>query len=157
MAGNIFWYSGAVISGFGAQLSGQGAQLTNAAAVQLSGDLYNTGASGGPAFFLAAQLMASASGYGAAIQSQKNVDLYLVPSLDGTNFPTVDVTNASLPTPSFKGSFVSTTSGNQKDVFVLEGIPILPLRYRGYIINNLGQTLTSGWGVTFNTYEEGYS
>lgn len=156
MAGNVFWQSGSVFSGV-LQASGTGGGILNGAVATLSGYLYNNGNSGFLAFFGTAELVMHLSGWGAAVQSQKTVDFYLLPSRDGVNFPNVDTTNASLGAPYFKGSFVTTTSGNQQDRMTIETIPLMPLLYRGYLINNAGQTMASGWTVNFQAYQEAYT
>ena len=159
MAGNITWQSG-VIQSLMIQKSGAGFQLGSAAAISLSGAelgvLNNTGVSGF-GFFAIAEFLPAQSGFGAAIKSLQTIDFYLSPSRDGTNYPSVDVTNASLPPGAFKGSFVSTTSGNGQYRMAIEGIPLLPVKYQGYIINNTGQTIASGWGITIDTYSEAYT
>ena len=160
MAGNINWQSGAVAS-LAIQASGTGLALTNGSAVVLSGAalglLDNTGASGGPAFFALAQLFGSQSGFGAATSANTTIDFYLVPSLDGTVFAQANAAGPLLPANHYKGSFVVTTSGNNQYTLMLEGIPLLPVKYRGYIQNNTGQTMTSGWSITINTFSEAYT
>lgn len=156
MPGNINWQSGSVQS-LALQLSGQGAQLTNGSVVALTNNLDNRGLSGGPAFFGIAELLCSASGFGAAVSKDTNIDLYLVPSRDGTNFPNVDVTGGNLPPGSLKGSFVITVSGNNQARMNVEGIPVMPLLYKGYIKNSTGQTLTSGWSLWIDLYSEAYT
>ncbi len=158
MPGNIFWQSGGAVVSWALQQSGQGPQLANGAAVQVSGDFFNNGASGQPAFYVTAELVLSQSGYAAAVKSQQTVDLYLVPSRDGTNFPTLDVTNASLPLDTYVGSFATTTSGQTtRERYVKASIPVLPLRYRPYLVNNVGQTMMSGWSFNLDGYDEAYT
>ena len=156
MPGNINWQSGAVQS-FALQLSGQGAQITNGVATGCSGILDNRGVSGGPGFFAVAQFQASQSGFGAATAANTSVDFYLVPSRDGVTYPNVDIAGANLPTGSLKGSFLVTVSGNNQAIMNLENIPLMPLKYTGYIKNNTGQTLTSGWGIVIDLYSESYT
>lgn len=161
MAGLISWASGVIQSG-NLQLSGQGAALNNAAAVALAVVLDNRGVSGGPAFFLNTELLTSQSGFGGNVAANSEIELYLVPSLDGTNFPVVDTAGAVLPATSFVGSFITTVSGNAAAAassvrIGLGSVPLMPLKYQGYIKNNTGQTLTSGWSVAFGTYEDYYA
>ncbi len=156
MAGNINWQSGAVIS-FASQLSGQGAQLLSGAAVLCSGNLINTGQSGGPAFFGFAEFVSSQSGFAAAVSALNTVDLYLVPSRDGTNYMDADTAGPVLPPQHFKGSFVITKSGNSQMRLGVDGIPLLPIDYKAYIQNNGGQTLTSGWTLNIDCYSQAYT
>lgn len=157
MPGTILWQSGSIFGTFAAQLSGQGAQIANGACLQVSGDFYNNGVSGGPTFYANFELLASASGWGAAVQSNQPVNFFMVPSLDGSNFPNVDTANASIPTTYFRSAFITAKSGNQQDRMAIEGVPLMPVRYRLYLINNTGQTLTSGWSLFLNNYEEAYT
>ena len=156
MPGNILWQSGAVIS-YAAQLSGQGPQLTNGTIVQCSGDFFNNGVSGGPCFFGFAELVTSQSGFGAALNDGNNLDLYLVPSRDGTNVMDVGLSGNIGPASHFKGSFLTVVSGNAQMRLGVDNIPLLPVRYRPYIKNNTGQTLASGWTLFINAYNQAYT
>lgn len=162
MAGSLVWQSGAS-QVLAMTASGQGVQVANAAALQLVVDLDNRGVSGGPSFFGYAQLLTSQSGFGGNMNANTTIDLYLVPSISGSVFPVADTAGAVLPAQSFKGSFVVTVSGNAAAAassVYLDGpaaIPLLPLVYRGYIKNNTGQTLTSGWAVFVTTHNNYYN
>lgn len=152
MANTFPWQSGAVQS-LGFQASGQGGALTNGSAVELNTVFNNAGVSGGPATYANAQLFASASGYGASLAAGNYLEFYMVPSLDGTKYQDANVTGAVLPAGSLKGVFLVVTSGNSQACLGIEGIPLMPTTYKGYLKNVLGQTLTSGWGVLLNAYE----
>ena len=154
MPGTIVWGSGGTT--YDLQLSGQGRSLTNGSIIQLSGQLNNDGASGGPHFFALAELVCAASGFGAAVQALATIDLFLVPSRDGTNFATASTSGVS---PNhYKGSFAPEVSGNvTRWRMVIDGIPLLPVPYRAWIRNNTGQTLSSGYTVTANAYSEYYN
>ena len=155
MAGNILWQSGAVIS-FAPQLSGQGEQITNGSRVFASGDFYNDGRSGGPCLYGTATLIASASGFGAAVQANQSIDFYLTQFADGTN--QVTAATSGLPVPAFRGSFVTPVSGNVSRLTMsVEGIPLTPIRYRAWLQNNTGQTLTSGWSLFLDAYNQSYT
>lgn len=155
MAGAILYASGAITVPL--QLSGQGSQLANGAAVLLGTQFFNNGLSGGPRFFGDVELVASRSGFGAAVSAQQSIDFYMVPSVDDTNFPNVDITGGVLPANSFKGSFLVTVSGNNQARMGIEAIPLMPAEYNCYIKNNTGQTLTSGWYCRMSTYQEAYT
>lgn len=155
MAGNILWQSGTVIS-FAPQTSGQGAQLTNGSRVFASGDVYNNGASGGPCLFGMFTLICAASGFGANVMANQGIDLFLLPAADGTN-PITGATSG-LPPTMLRGSFVTPISGNTPRMAMgVEGVPLLPVRYRVWIQNNTGQTLTSGWSLFFDGYNGAYT
>lgn len=155
MPGNILWQSGAVQS-LSMQASGQGSQLTNGSAVALSVNLNNTGASGGPALFGVAELVCSASGFGAAVTNTSTLDLYLALSRDGVNFATISTSGQSPQT--YRGTFTSPISGNVSRMsMVVEGIPLMPDLYVGYLKNNTGQTLTSGWSLFMDLHNGAYT
>lgn len=155
MAGLINWQSGG--NSYDLQLSGQGRQLTNGSIILLSGRLNNDGASGGPNFFALVELVgAPSTSFGAAVQAGASIDLYLVPSLDGTNFATAST--SGLPPNHLKGSFVAEVSGNvARWRMAVEGIPLMPVPYQTWIQNNTGQTLNSGYSVVAKTYGEYYN
>lgn len=144
MAGSISWQSGSPV--FPIQLSGQGRQITNGEIYLCSGILYNDGRSGQLAFMGTAELTCSLSGFGANVQANQNVDLYLIPSIDGTNFPTAST--SGLPFNGYAGSFTTPVSGNVGRLrMAVDGIVIQPNSYQTWLYNNTGQTLTSGWSL----------
>lgn len=155
MAGNILWQSGNVVAYF-PQLSGTGLQVANAASIMASGNLINNGASGGPCLYGSFELTASASGFGANVNNNVSVDLYLVPGLDGTNYGTASV--SGLPFSQYAGSFVTTVSGNVSRLRMeVMGLTLLPVPYQVWINNQTGQTLTSGWSLSFYGHNEAYT
>lgn len=158
MAGQILWASGAIAS-VAVQASGQGQQLSNAVAVALTTDFDNRGLSGGPSFFADIQFQAAQSGFGAALNDGQALNFYMVPAsyTTPTVFPNVDVSTGRVPANSFKGSFVTTVSGNQQLIACIEGVPLMPVAYRCYLLNSTGQTLASGWGVYLDMYQQYYT
>lgn len=76
-------------------------------------------------------------------------ELYIVPALDGTNYPDVDTTGGSsvLPQSSLKGTFVCTkapsVSTNMR--FMSPEMTLRPFLYKAYILNRSGQTISAGW------------
>ena len=76
-------------------------------------------------------------------------ELYLVPALDGTNFPNVNTTGGSsvIPYTTYKGNFPITvlpvTTVNMR--FVSDAVRLRPLLYRVYILNRSAQTISSTW------------
>jgi hypothetical protein len=155
MPGTLLWQSGSIQT-LGIQASGQGSQLTNGTAAALGTVFDNTGASGGPALYANVEFLASASGYGAALSAGNYLEYYMTPSQDGTTFPDAGSGNI-LPAGSLKGIFLVVTSGNSQARLNIEGIPLMPVKYKGFIKNVLGQTLTSGWGVSLNSYNGAYT
>ncbi len=76
-------------------------------------------------------------------------ELYLVPKIDGTNLPDVDVTagSSALPVPTFAGVFVATKAptANTDARYVSGNVQFNPLKYTAYILNRSGQTITANW------------
>lgn len=76
-------------------------------------------------------------------------DLYLVPLLDGTNLPDLDLTAGAsrLPAACLAGSFEATKAPTaDTDMrFVSPVVALQPLLYRPYIQQRAGQTCTANW------------
>jgi hypothetical protein len=84
-------------------------------------------------------------GFGVAPTVGVTVDLYLVPAIDGPNFAEVDSTNHKLQSTNYRGSFVVLKSQTATQRLVLEGVPLSPRLYKAYLLNNSGQTISTGW------------
>lgn len=88
-------------------------------------------------------------------------ELYLVPALDGTNFPDVDTTAGSsrLPASCYAVAFEATKAptANTNMRFVSAPIDIDPLLYRPYIKNISGQTISANWTVKALTAQGQYT
>ncbi len=154
MAGAITWQSGG--STFPLQLSGAGREITNGVNYLCSGILYNDGRSGALAYFGTAELVLAASGFGAAANNNVNIDLYLLPSIDGTNFALG--TTSGLPVNALKGNFMTPVSGNPTRLrMAVEGIPLLPLVYQAWLQNSTGQTMSSGWSLDIKLNNDYYN
>jgi hypothetical protein len=75
-------------------------------------------------------------------------DLYLVPAIDGTNYPDVDMTAGSSYIPfnmragSFYASKAPTAATNA--LFSTYLVELFPTLYNAYIINRSGQTISAG-------------
>ena len=80
-------------------------------------------------------------------------ELYLVPLIDGSNLPDVDVTaGTSYVSPNaFVGNFIVTKQAvSATDLRIHSGpVFLLPLLYRAYIINRSGQTMTTTSGTSW--------
>jgi hypothetical protein len=80
-------------------------------------------------------------------------ELYLVPLIDGTNLPDVDLTaGASHVAPNaFVGKFLAAkqlvTATDTR--FALGPVVLFPCLYRAYIINTAGQTMTTTSGTSW--------
>lgn len=76
-------------------------------------------------------------------------ELYLLPAVDGTNFPDIDTTSGSsaLPAAAYAGSFVATKAptANTNARFVTPNVAFNPMLHRPYILNRSGQTISANW------------
>ena len=78
-------------------------------------------------------------------------ELYLVPLLDGTNLPDLDLTagSSALPLSAYVGVFqcvkVPTAATNMR--FVSTTVQFNPMLLRPYILNRSGQTMAANWSV----------
>ncbi len=75
------------------------------------------------------------------------IELYILPALDGTNYPDRTLTaTAVLPASCFRGVFVPTTSAGAKRLY-LGGIVLPPSIFKAALMNKTGVAL----GATLNT------
>jgi hypothetical protein len=76
-------------------------------------------------------------------------DLYLVPAIDGTNFPDIDTTAGAsvIPYTMLAGSFVAakTPGVSTNAVFQSAVADLMPVLYNVYILNRSGQTISANW------------
>lgn len=145
MAGNILLKEQAIVT-----LTSTGASLTTGSS-GLAGTQLDCRAAGNAADFFMASLSltaqwATVTGIAAGTTI---ADIYLVPAIDGTNFPDIDTTSGSSYIPftmrvgSFVASKVPTASTNA--LFQSAPIDLMPLLYNVYIINRSGQTMSANW------------
>ncbi len=78
-------------------------------------------------------------------------ELYLLPILDGTNAPDVDLTGGSsyLPAVALAGAFTATKAPTAATNarFVSNIVAFNPLLHRPYILNRSGQTISANWSL----------
>jgi hypothetical protein len=145
MAGNILLKEQAVVT-----LTSTGASLTTGSA-GLAGTQLDCRAAGNAAdlfaalFSLTAQ-WATVTGIAAGTTI---ADLYLVPAIDGTNFPDIDTTAGAsyIAYPHRVGSFVAAKAptANTNALFQSQPVDLMPVLYNVYIINRSGQTMSANW------------
>lgn len=135
-----------------ATLTSTGASLTNGSAGAAGADL-DARAAGNAADDFQAQFeltvqWATITGIAA---NTVVAELYLVPKLDGTNLPDLDLTAGSsvLPAVTLAAFFVATKipTAATNARFVTGNIPINPLLYTAHILNKSGQTMTANWSL----------
>ena len=79
-------------------------------------------------------------------------DLYLVPAIDGTNYPDIDLTAGTsyIPFNYLVGSFIASKipTAATNALFTSPSIDLQPVLYRVYILNRAGQTMTANWSLS---------
>lgn len=94
-----------------------------------------------------ARLVAAA---GSAPVQGLTASLYLVPKSDGTNVASVDSSTPFFSPNYFAGYFVwPPASSASSQIMDIDGIPLSAIDYVPYLVNNLEQTISSGWTLTF--------
>ena len=88
-------------------------------------------------------------------QTNSTVELYLIPSYDGTNFADdADETNDDLTGVYYVGAFSFTQQAGSRRA-VIEGITLSPLKYKIAVKNSLGVTMNAtGNVVRVETYSQ---
>ena len=95
--------------------------------------------------FLNAQLNVT---FGSNPTANNTVDLYLIPSLDGTNYSD----SASTPNQLYVGSFpLRAVTTAQKIALLPSGVPLGPFKYKPFIVNNAGVAFPAS-GSTLDVY-----
>lgn len=78
-------------------------------------------------------------------------ELYLVPILDGTNLPDVDLTagTSRLPYSTYVGAFECPKApvANTNMRFVSANVTFNPALMRPYLLNRSGQTISANWSM----------
>lgn len=129
-----------------------GASTSNGAGVKVGTQLDNRAAGNGiECFWFNFELK---SAFGVAPAAGQPIDLYAVPYTDGTN--SADVAS-SIPQPTmYVGSFL-TLAQSTTTRMPLMGVPLQPLLYDLYVVNNSGQTMSLNWGLRVVPAEEQYN
>lgn len=82
-------------------------------------------------------------GFGSSVTAGEDIDLYLVPKLDGTN--AADAGSAVYQPSHFAGTFITPTTGTAARRMTIEGVTVGPYKYTAYLHNKSGQTLSANW------------
>lgn len=86
---------------------------------------------------------------GSAPVQGTTVGLYLVPKSDGATLAGVDASTPYFSPNYFVGNFVwPAASSASSQVMDIDAIPVSAIDYAPYLLNSLGQTLSSGWTLT---------
>ena len=84
-------------------------------------------------------------GFGASVTTLEDIDLYLVPKLDGTNAAAVDAATPNFQPSHFGGTFITPTTGTASRKMTVSGVAVGPYLYTAYLHNKSGQTLSANW------------
>lgn len=134
-----------VASGSGT-IANAAAQIANA-----TGNLVN---STNLDFQATARLTAAA---GSSPTEGMTVSLYLVPKADGTNVAAVDTSTPFLSPNYFVGYFYwPLASGATSSIMDIPNIPLEAYDYVPYLVNNLGQTISTTWTLSFYGSKQQY-
>lgn len=145
MTGNIVWKEQAIVT-----LTSSGASLTNLSAGS-AGTALDCRAGGNAADLIAAifSLQCQCGTVTGITAGTVIADLYLVPAIDGTNYPDVDTTAGAsyIAHPMRVGQFVAPKAMTASTNMLFQSAPvdILPLLYTAYIKNFCGQTISANW------------
>lgn len=86
--------------------------------------------------------------FGGSVLALANLDLWLVPKMDGTDAAAVDASGAVVQYDHFVGRFVTPTTGTTARRLTVQGVQLGPYKYTAYIFNQTAQTLSTGWMLT---------
>lgn len=159
MAGENFWKERPLFT-----LTSTGASLTNnsgAAAGDLDARALGNAAQDFAISFLLTCQWATVTGIAAG---SKIADLYLVPKVDGTNLPQIDLTAGSSYIPfshradGFIASKVPVANTNTLfATYSLGQITLMPLLYTAHLMNKSGQTISVNWKLEAVSARKQYS
>src|SRR5271157_711265 len=161
MAGNIFWKEQAIVTLANANgtacVNGGGASASTANLDNRSGGNGNENFTAG--FELSALQWSTITGI---VAGTVVGELYLVPTLDGTNIATVSIANAStdyIPYNHLVGRFIIplTAVASTSYRFDVVNVDLQPFLYTAYIINRSGQTYSANWSLKFVSAQAQYT
>lgn len=120
-------------------LSSSQAAVSNGAVGTLAADLNNTTAL---AFTFSFDLNA---GFGTSVSANSQIDLYLVPKLDGTNASAVDTSTPVFQPDHYAGTFVTPTTGTATRRMSVQNVRVGPYAYTVYLHNRSGVQVSSSY------------
>lgn len=88
------------------------------------------------------------AGFGSSVTAGEDIDLYLVPKLDGTNAATSDTSTPLFQADHYAGTFITPTNGTSSREMTLQARVVGPYKYTAYLHNKSGQTVSSTWSLT---------
>ncbi len=84
-------------------------------------------------------------GFGSSVTAGEDLDLYLVPKLDGTNAADKDASTPLFQPSHYAGTFITPTNGTAARRMTIPGVVVGPYLYTAYVHNKSGQTLSANW------------
>lgn len=84
-------------------------------------------------------------GFGSSVGALGSISLYLIPSLDGTNFAALDSSTPNFSPQQFSGFFTTPTTGTATRFLAVQAVVLGPYKYQAWLVNATGQTMSSGW------------
>ena len=152
MAGNIFWKERSIVTLQDRTNTTAMATGSGAAAVTADLDVRTSGNAAGDNYGVF-ELVVRWGTITNIIAGVIAAELYLVPLIDGTNLPDVDLTaGTSYVSPNAgAGNFIVTKAAvSATDLRIHSGpVFLLPALHRAYIINRSGQTMTTTSGTSW--------
>lgn len=85
------------------------------------------------------------AGFSTSVAANEDLDLYLVPRIDGTNLADQNAAGAVFQPSHLAGTFISPTTGTSVRRMTIEGVAVGPYKYRAYIVNRAGVTVAAAW------------
>lgn len=157
MAGEIFSKERGAVT-----LTSSGASMTSGSAAAAGTQLdCTTGGNGAEDFQGQFELTVQWATITGIVLNTVVAELYLVPKIDGTNLPDVDLTSGSsaLPAPSYAGVFVAAKapSANTDMKFITGNVQFNPFKYTAYVLNRSGQTMAVNWTLKVVSVRAQYS
>ncbi len=145
MSGQIFWKERALVT-----LTSAGASIANGSGAAAGTDL-DVRASGNASedFSAIFGLICQWATVTAIAAGTTVAELYLVPKVDGTNLPQIDLTATSsyISPMHYAGTFIAAKvpTANADTIFSSMVVDLAPLLYTAHIINRSGQTIAANW------------
>lgn len=164
MPGNIFYKERAIVTLQDRTNTTTLANGTALAAVTADMDV-RSGGNVAQDFFALFELLCRWATITNIVRGTVAAELYLVPLVDGTNLPDVDLTagTSGFSPAHFAGMFICSKAptANVDMRFTTGIISLFPALYRAYILNRSGQTITvtsgTSWQLRVVTAQEQYS
>lgn len=85
------------------------------------------------------------AGFGSSVTAGEDIDVYMVPKLDGSNLAAVDTSTPLFQPSHFVGTLITPTNGTGTRRMTIPAVPVGPYLYTVYLHNKSGQTISANW------------